>query len=78
MKVAINAQLERNSEAGGVASVLVALVSALGQLEDGPEEYIVIGPSTGYGWLEEFLGSNQRLVRPPHLAGHPDYKNSIV
>ena len=43
LRVAINAQLYPRDEVGGVVSVLVGLVRALGTL-DGPEEYVIIGP----------------------------------
>jgi len=44
LRIAINAQLMPNGGAGGVESVLIGLVSALGRLDDGPEEYVIIGP----------------------------------
>jgi glycosyltransferase involved in cell wall biosynthesis len=64
MRVALNAQLVPDSAAGGVVSVLIGLVSALGTL-DGADEYIVIGPRSLEGWLEPYLGPNQRLVPGP-------------
>jgi len=69
MKIAINAQRSPNSGAGGVESVLIALVSALGKLEDGNEEYIVIGPWEDTDWLKPCMGPNQRLVRGPRPEG---------
>lgn len=70
-RIAINAQLIPNHEAGGIESVLVGLVSALGQLDDGPEEYIVITSWHEPDWLEPYLGPNQRIVSSPRpKPGH--------
>lgn len=65
LTVAINAQLLPNSGAGGVVSVVIGLVSALGRLDDGPEEYVIIGPWEEPDWLQPYLGPNQRIVRGP-------------
>lgn len=65
LRVAINAQRSPNSGSGGVESVLIALVSALGKLEDGDEEYVLIGPWEDTDWLKPYMGPNQRLVRGP-------------
>jgi glycosyltransferase involved in cell wall biosynthesis len=65
LRVAINAQRSPNSGVGGVESVLIGLVSALGKLEDGDEEYILIGPWEDTDWLKSYMGPNQRLVRGP-------------
>ena len=68
LRVAINAQVLPNSEAGGVQSMLVGLIRALGQLEDGAEEYIIIGPWQNPEWLKPYIGPNQRIVpgtKPP-------------
>jgi len=62
--VAINAQLYHRDALGGVASVLVGLVRALGALE-GPEEYVIIGPWQEPDWLRPHLGPNQRIVSGP-------------
>ena len=64
LRVAINAQLCA-AEAGGTASVLVGLLSALGRLEDGFEEYVVVGAWNAFAWLEPHLGPNQGLVPGP-------------
>lgn len=50
---------------GGVESVLIGLVHSLGQLEDGPEEYIIIGPWQNPEWLRQYIGPNQRIVQGP-------------
>lgn len=65
MQIAINAQRPPNSGAGGVESVLIGLVSALGKLKDGNEEYVLIGPWEDPDWLKPYMGPNQRLVRGP-------------
>lgn len=65
MHIAINAQRSPGGGAGGVESVLIGLVSALGKLEDGDEEYIIIGPWENLDWLKPYMGQNQRLVRGP-------------
>jgi len=62
--VAINAQIYDRDAVGGVASVLVGLVGALGAL-DGPEEYVIIGPWQEPNWLRPHLGPNQRIVSGP-------------
>jgi len=64
-KVAINAQLTPGGETGGVESVLIGLVHSLGRLEDGPEEYIIIGPWQNPEWLRQYIGPNQRIVQGP-------------
>ncbi len=64
MKVAIEFRAEPGT-AGGTAPALRSLVSALGALTDGPEEYaIVLGAEKLIDWLGP-LGANQRLVLPP-------------
>ena len=70
-RIAINAQILPNKGSGGVEQGLIGLVSALGELEDGPEEYIIIGPGEEPDWLKPFVGSNQRIVvgpKPCHQA----------
>lgn len=65
IKIAINAQRTPNSGVGGVESALIGLASALGKLEDGGEEYILVGPWENPDWLQPYMGPNQRLVRGP-------------
>ncbi len=75
LRIAINAQFLPGQGAGGVESVLMALVHALGQLQDGTEEYTVIGPAQDTEWLRPYLGSNERVVPgpmpPPSSTGIP-------
>lgn len=65
LRVAINAQLLPSRGAGGIESVLIGLVSALGRLDDGPEEYVIICPWQEPDWLRPYSGSNQRMVSGP-------------
>ena len=65
MRVAVNAQFLPGSGAGGVESVLIGLIRALGQLRDGSEEYIIIGPWQDPEWLKPYTGPNQRIVGGP-------------
>ncbi len=68
IKIAINANIQPNvSSTGGVASVLMGLICALGQL-DGPEEFHILGPAAHNEWLMPYLEKNQKLVRLPHTA----------
>jgi glycosyltransferase involved in cell wall biosynthesis len=43
----------------------VGLVHALGQLTDGSEEYVIIGPWQNPEWLKPYIGPNQRIIRGP-------------
>jgi glycosyltransferase involved in cell wall biosynthesis len=71
VKIAINAQLKSNSGAGGVESALIGLIRALGRLQDGDEEYVIIGPSKGADWLKPYLGGNEYLVSGPSTDPPP-------
>jgi glycosyltransferase involved in cell wall biosynthesis len=51
---------------GGVATALGSLISALGELTDGPEEYLVIAhPHISTDWLRPLMGPNQRFAVLP-------------
>lgn len=66
MKIAIDIYAEvAPGAAGGTAPALRSLISALGSLADGPEEYIIVVGSDKQGeWLRP-LAANQRFaVRP--------------
>jgi glycosyltransferase involved in cell wall biosynthesis len=68
LRVIIDAQMPGDGSRGGVQQFTASLIRALGQLEEGTEEYIVIGPSRDSSWLHPLIGRNQRLViapRPP-------------
>ena len=64
LRVAINAQLKPDGGSGGVVTVLRAL-TALARLEDGPEEYVFIGPHDSAEWLRASLPPRQTVVRGP-------------
>ena len=61
LRVAINAQLRPAAGAGGIETVLCAL-AALGRLDDGPEEYVFIGPHDEPDWLRPLLDGTGRSV----------------
>ena len=66
LRIAINSQMFAEKGVGGIETVLVALVQALGKL-DGPEEYVLIGPWENAEWLKPYTGPNQTIVRGPRL-----------
>jgi len=72
LRVAINAQLKPDGGAGGTVTVLRAL-AALARLEDGPEEYVYVGPHDSTEWLRSILPPRQGVVRGPAPIEHsPD------
>lgn len=72
LKVVINAQLKPDGGAGGTVTVLRAL-AALARLEDGPEEYVFVGPHDSTEWLRSILPPRQSVVRGPAPIEHgPD------
>jgi len=74
LTVAIDAQLLPNSGSGGVESAMIGLIRALGQLDDGTEEYIIVGPWQDPDWLKPYLGPSQRTVsgpQPPERKPRP-------
>ena len=68
LRVAINAQLKPDGGTGGTVTVLRAL-AALARLEDGPEEYVFVGPHDSTEWLRSILPPRQTVVRGPAPAG---------
>lgn len=68
LRIAINAQFLPNGGMGGVESVLIGLISALGQINDSPEEYTIIAPRQEPDWLRPYIGPNQRLVTRPQQS----------
>jgi glycosyltransferase involved in cell wall biosynthesis len=63
LKVAIDAQIYPHS--GGISSVVIGLVSALGKLTDSDDEYLILCPHEDPDWLNPYLGPNQSTqVRP--------------
>lgn len=76
LHIAINAQISPASGSGGVTTVLMGLVRALGELDDGPERYTLVA-SADDGWLAPLLGPNQRVARhipPPSPPPSPSAK----
>ena len=67
LTIAIDSEVLPGGEAGGVEQVLIGLVHALGRLNDGPEQYIIIGPNQQPNWLAPYLGPNQRIVAGPPI-----------
>jgi glycosyltransferase involved in cell wall biosynthesis len=65
VKIAINARIDPASGVGGVESVLIGLVKSLGQLTDGDEEYVLLTNARHPGWLDAYLGPNQKVVTEP-------------
>jgi glycosyltransferase involved in cell wall biosynthesis len=70
LKVAINAQLRQSSSAGGVDSVVVGLIAALGRL-DGPERYVVVCRWDDDQWIRKYTGPNQTVVKGPGRRRSP-------
>lgn len=66
LRVAINAQFSPAAGAGGVETALIGLVRSLGELSDGPEEYVIVGPWDDPEWLKPYLGPNQRIAAGPN------------
>jgi glycosyltransferase involved in cell wall biosynthesis len=70
--VAIDAASVHPSRTGGVATALMALVRALGRLEDGEESYtIVVHSEEQVSWLGDALGPNQRIRARPVPTADP-------
>jgi len=67
----INAQLPPGGQAGGIEQFVTSLVSALGKLDDGEDEYLIVGPRPDPTWLEPHLGANQKLITHGMPADRP-------
>jgi glycosyltransferase involved in cell wall biosynthesis len=63
LHVGIDAQLVPHSGFGGTEHVMVGLISALGKLDDGKEEYTIVTHHEHPDWLKPYVGPNQRIVR---------------
>ncbi len=68
LRVAINAQIVPGTGTGGIETVLRAL-TALARLEDGPEEYVFVGPFEDPEWLRALLPPGLSVVRGPAPRG---------
>ncbi|MFC1781417.1 glycosyltransferase family 4 protein [Planctomycetota bacterium] len=62
LKITINAQLFYGGGSGGIEQFTICLTNALGKLNDGSEEYTIIGPYIGYELLEPYVGPNQKII----------------
>lgn len=51
---------------GGVEQVIIGLISGLGQLDDGSEEYVIVVHPDHEDWLRPYLGQNERIVPGSH------------
>jgi hypothetical protein len=71
LRVAVNAQILPAQGAGGVESILIGLIHALGQLNDGPEEYTIIGPWQNSEWLRPYIAKNQQIISGPKIQKTP-------
>ena len=70
MRTILYANLTSNGvSVGGIETYLAALIKALGQLSDGEDQYLVLGPPDGADWLKEVIGPNQELRRLPPGRG---------
>ncbi len=76
LKVAINARVTPGGSSGGVEQVIIGLVSGLGQLDDGDEEYLIVVHPDYEDWLRPYLGANERTVPVPRP--HLGWKQSVV
>lgn len=64
MRVVINAQMI-TGQGGGIEPFMRGLVYGLGQLTDGPEEYVIVTDPRVGNWLKDVQGPNQTVVSPP-------------
>lgn len=72
LKIAINAQLDPQA-IGGITPFLGGLISALGKLEDGDEEYVLVAKRASASWLASIKGENQYI----YLADSRSYRTSV-
>lgn len=77
-RIAINAQIQPSKFSGGVEQALIGLVSALGKLDNGSEEYVIIGPWNEPDWLKPFLGDNQSIVRGSKPSCQPAQETGLL
>lgn len=70
LTVAIDAEILPGKGSGGVEQVMIGLIRALGQLKDGGEEYVIIGPRQDPEWLRPYIGPNERIVPGSRTPQH--------
>jgi glycosyltransferase involved in cell wall biosynthesis len=82
LSIAINAAQVLPSKNGGVAPFIASLVRALGQLDDGCENYtIIVNSQQQREWLKPSLGPNQQFVirgTSDNHRGHSHQKNGAI
>jgi glycosyltransferase involved in cell wall biosynthesis len=62
LRIAINSNVTPGV-AGGVTQSTVGLIHALGQLDNGPEQYVlIVGSHEQQDWLKPYCGANQQIV----------------
>lgn len=61
LRVVIDAELDP-VRSGGIAQFTLGLVAGLGRLTDGEEEFVIVVPLEHQGWLDSYLGPNQRAI----------------
>ena len=76
VKVAINAEILSGGGSGGIEQVIIGLVSALGKLEDGDEEYTLVTHHRDPNWLKPYTGSGMQIVTRPWNRN--DRKRAVV
>jgi len=71
LTIGIDARITAFSKAGGVGSMIIALIKALGALTDGDEQYIIFTYDFNRELLTPYLGSNTKLETiPPTIKMH--------
>jgi glycosyltransferase involved in cell wall biosynthesis len=78
MKIAINAQIDPETGVGGVESVIIGLVKALGQLCDGNEQYVIVTNDRHPDWLHPYLGPNQTVAVKPGPGRSAGTKKTVL
>src|SRR5437660_4258840 len=76
LRVAINAQISPQDSTGGLVGVLTGLIKALGCLNDGPEEYVVITAEWDPDWIAPYVGANTKIAVRPSYG--PEQRNKAL
>lgn len=64
-KIAIDAPFPGTGSEGGSEHVILGLLTGLGKLKDGNEEYVIVTPHESTDWLTPYIGPNQMIIREP-------------
>jgi glycosyltransferase involved in cell wall biosynthesis len=75
LRIGIDARLF-SGKSGGIEQVAIGLVNALSKLDDGDEEYVVLGYPLSHDWIGPYVGGRCRMlittaVRPPENEKAP-------